>query len=81
MKKADKLFQDCVRFWEECGIAREDNIIAMAALDVVNAKVDGWEMYNVSHYIERARAICRELSDKKYDSGRGKSGWLVGKGL
>lgn len=79
--KALALYEDCIQFWQRMGVKREDNLIALASLDVVNSKVEGYQAYNAPYYIQRAKSICAQLRDKKYDPNRGRDGWLTNSGL
>lgn len=72
-----KIYTDCVAFWQSMGIKREDNLIALATLDLLNAFGDNClESYKVPYYIERGKALVAELSSSRYDVNRGRAGWL-----
>ena len=81
MTHADKLYNDCLEYWQNVGVEKEDNCMALAMLDVVNAKVEGWERYSVDFYLDKGREICRELMREEYNENRGRSGWLKDKGF
>lgn len=75
--KQQTLYIDCVNFWMRMGIKKEDNLIALSSLDVLNAfKEATLECYKTPYYINKARALVEELSKPKYDNNRGRNGWL-----
>ena len=77
MSKQLKLYEDCIAFWQRMGIKREDNLIALASLDVYNAyKEQSNECYKEPFYIEKGKELTKELRDTKYDKNRGRIGWL-----
>ena len=80
-EKAKALYEQSIYFWQRMGIQREDNCMALSMIDVVNAKVAGWESYDIDYYIERGKELLKELKDKKYDINRGHTEWLNGKGF
>lgn len=81
MTKADCLYKECIAFWQRMGMQKEDNIMAMSMLDVVNSNVAGCAAYNIEYYIERAKNLVRKLNQKEFDLNRGKNGWLKNTGL
>lgn len=77
MSKQLKLYEDCILFWQRMGIKREDNLIALASLDVYNAyQEQSNECYKEPFYIEKGKELVKELRDTKYDKNRGRIGWL-----
>lgn len=77
MSKQLKLYEDCILFWQRMGIKQEDNLIALACLDVYNAyKEESKDCYKEPFYIEKGRLLALELSKHQYDINRGHVGWL-----
>lgn len=59
------------------GIKKDDHLIALSSLDVLNAFKDATlECYRTPYYINLAKALVKELSNPKYDNNRGRNGWL-----
>lgn len=81
MNKAMTLYEDCVAFWMRMGVKKEDNIMALSMYDVIHAKPEGWEGYDISYYTERAKELHKILCREEYNENRGKNGWLNDKGL
>ena len=72
-----KVYTDCVAFWQSMGIKREDNLIALATIDLLSAFGDNClESYKVPYYIARGKALVVELASPRYDVNRGRAGWL-----
>ncbi len=73
-----KLYEDCISFWQRMGIKKEDNLIALSSLDVLNAFQDKTNVsYKIPYYIERGKKLIKELSLSKYDNNRGRENWLL----
>lgn len=77
MSKQLKLYEDCIAFWQRMGVKKEDNLMALACLDVYNAyKEQSNGCYKEPFYIEKGKELVKELRDTKYDKNRGRIGWL-----
>lgn len=71
------LYEECVAFWQRMGVEKEDNLIALACLDVLNAFQDNTlPSYKIPYYIERGRALVEEINNPKYNENRGREGFL-----
>lgn len=76
------LYEGCVAFWQRMGVEKEDNLIALACLDVLNAYQDNTlPSYKIPYYIERGRLLVEEINNPKYDYNRGREGFLKGGGF
>lgn len=76
------LYEDCIAFWQSMGIQKEDNLIALSSLDVMNVfKENTLSSYKIPFYIERGRELVRELIKPKYNKNHGLAGFLKGRGF
>ena len=76
------LYKGSVAFWQRMGVEKEDNLIVLACLDVLNAfKDDTRFAYKNLYYIERGRALVEEIKNPKYNKNRGHDGFLEGGGF
>lgn len=41
MTRADRIYEDCLQFWQRMGVTSEDKCMALSMLDVVNTQADG----------------------------------------
>lgn len=80
--KQSVLYEECIAFWQRMGVEKEDNLIALACLDVLNAFQDEtlWS-YKMPYYIKRGRALVEEMKKPKYNENRGRNGFLKGGGF
>ena len=75
-------YEDCVAFWQRMGVEKEDNLIALACMDVITAFQDKTlPFYKIPYYIERGRVLVEEIKNPKYNKNRGCSGFLKGGGF
>lgn len=73
----NELYYDCVKFWGRMGVKKEDNLIALAMYDVMNAfKEKTFEQFRTPTYIDKGKELIKELQNIKYDNNRGIDGWL-----
>lgn len=76
------LYEDCIAFWQRMGVKKEDNLIALACLDVLNTYKDKTlSTYTTPYYIERGKALVEEIKKPKYNENRGRNGFLKGGGF
>lgn len=77
-----ELYKSCVAFWQRMGVEKEDNLIALACLDVLNAYQDNTRpSYRIPYYIERGKALVEKIKNPKYNKNRGHDGFLEGGGF
>lgn len=77
-----ELYKSCVAFWQRMGVEKEDNLIALACLDVLNAYQDNTRpSYRIPYYIERGKALVEKIKNPKYNKNRGHDGFLKGGGF
>lgn len=80
--KQSVLYEGCVAFWQRMGVEKEDNLIALACMDVLNAFQDKTQpSYKIPYYIERGKALVEEMKKPKYNENRGRNGFLKGGGF
>lgn len=80
--KQSVLYEGSVAFWQRMGVEKEDNLIALACLDVLNAFQDETlRSYKMPYYIKRGRALVEEMKKPKYNENRGRNGFLKGGGF
>ena len=73
----NELYYDCVKFWGRMGVKKEDNIIALAMCDVMNAfKEETSEQFRIPTYIDKGKELVKDLQNMKYDNSRGVDGLL-----
>lgn len=76
------LYECSVAFWQRMGVEKEDNLIALACLDVLNAFQDKTlRSYKMPYYIKRGRVLVEEIKNPKYNKNRGHDGFLKGGGF
>jgi hypothetical protein len=64
------------------GVEKEDNLIALASLDVLNAFQDETlRSYKMPYYIKRGKALVEKIKNPKYNKNRGHDGFLKGGGF
>lgn len=80
--KQSVLYEECVAFWQRMGVEKEDNLIALACMDVLSAFQDKTRpSYKIPYYIERGRVLVEEMKNPKYNVNRGRNGFLKGGGF
>ena len=92
MKMANKVnlnqfYHQCVEFWKRMGVRQEDNLIALALLDIkCSFREDVCEEHLrqaewFTYYHEVADKAIDEINKDKYNERRGKNGFLSESGL
>lgn len=80
--KQSVLYEGSVAFWQRMGVEKEDNLIALACLDVLNAYQDNTiPSYRIPYYIERGKALVEKIKNPKYNKNRVHDGFLKGGGF
>lgn len=80
--KQSVLYEGSVAFWQRMGVEKEDNLIALACLDVLNAYQDNTRpSYRIPYYIERGKALVEKIKNPKYNKNRVHDGFLKGGGF
>ena len=80
--KQSVLYEGSVAFWQRLGVEKEDNLIALACLDVLNAYQDNTiPSYRIPYYIERGKALVEKIKNPKYNKNRVHDGFLKGGGF
>ena len=83
----NQFYHQCVEFWKRMGVRQEDNLIALALLDIKNSfhekvyeeylRQAEWNTY----YCEVADKAIDEIKQDKYNHNRGRNGFLSESGL
>ena len=83
----NQFYHQCVEFWKRMGVQQEDNLIALALLDIKNSFHEkAYEEYLRqaewnTHYCEVADKAIDEINKDKYNERRGMDGFLSESGL
>lgn len=66
-----KLYYDCIKFWQEQGVEKEDNLIALASSDI--------KIFPNDYYKNLAAKLIAEIQQID-NSKKGQNGFLKGLG-
>lgn len=74
----NQIYYDSITFWARMGVQNEDNLIALATIDVLNIYKDGARV--IPYYVELGNRLLAKIASPIYEN-RGKDGFLDGKGF